>query len=173
MFLVALLTVGALTAAAHADKPAVKVNGKGIVTMTATDVDILLDPPAFVQGDSFTDNHFKIKGKVYADGSASGTADFVFGEEFSTSYEVDLITLKCEIDTGTVVEDGTVVLQGFSFEEDFINGVVVFEELSPFVIAVDPNGLFTLRWCQLPAYHPDPSPKSTAVMFAGTRLGRF
>ena len=51
---------------------------------------------------------------------------------------VDLITLECEIDTGTVSEDGTVVLQGVSFEEDFVDGVVVFEELSPFEIIVDP-----------------------------------
>jgi hypothetical protein len=42
-------------------------------------------------------------------------------------------------------------LQGISFEEDFVDGVVTFEELSPFEIEIDSEGLFTLRWCKLPA----------------------
>ncbi len=150
MLLIPLLTVGTLTAAALADKPAAKVKGKGVVTMVATADDDVFG--AFGEGDLFTDNYFEIKGKVDAHCAASGTGTFVFGEEFSTAFGVDVITLECEIDTGTVGNDGTVILEGLSFEEDFIGGVVVFEELSPFVIVVDPDGLFTLRWCQLPDF---------------------
>ena len=104
----------------------------------------------FEEGEIFSVNHFEIKGKVNADGSASGSATFVFGEEFSNPWGADVITLECEIDTGTVNEDGTIVLQGISFEEDFLDGETTFEELSPFEIVVDPAGLFTLRWCKLP-----------------------
>ncbi len=150
MLLVPLLTVGSLTAAAQSGDTVAKIKGKGVVTMTATGDDTFLDPPAYTTGDVFIDNDFVIEGKVKADGSACGTATFVFGQEFSASYEVDVITLECEIDTGSVSEDGTVVLQGLSFEEDFIDGVVVFEELSPFEIIFHPDGSSTLRWCEIP-----------------------
>ena len=76
---------------------------------------------------------------------------FVFGEEFAAIWGADAMTLECEINTGTVYEDGTVVLQGLSFEEDFVDGVVTFEELSPFEIIIDPSGSFSLRWCEIPA----------------------
>ena len=72
--------------------------------------------------------------------------------EFANAWGADAITLKCEIDTGSVSDDGTVVLQGFSFEEDFDEfGNVIFEELSPCEIIIDPSGSFSLRWCALPA----------------------
>ena len=62
------------------------------------------------------------------------------------------MTLECEIDTGSVSEDGTVILQGVSFEEDFDEfGEVIFEELSPCEIIIDPAGSFSLRWCAIPA----------------------
>jgi len=149
MLVVLCLTAGALTVAANANNLAAKVKGKGIATMVATADDVVFG--AFEEGDSFTDNHFEIKGNVNADGSASGNATFVFGEEFSTIWGADDITLECEIDTGTINEDGTVVLQGLSFEQDFVDGVVTFEELSPFEIIIDPSGSFSLRWCATPA----------------------
>ena len=105
---------------------------------------------AFEAGDLFADNDFDIKAKVRANGSATGTADFVFGAEFSSLWGADFVTLKCEIESGIVLEDGTVILEGTSHEQDFAGGVVVFEEFTPFEIVVDPAGLFTLRWCELP-----------------------
>jgi len=157
MLMVPLLTMGALTVAVHAEdghrghaeKRATKFEGRGIATMVATADDTVYG--ASHQGDSFADNHFKIQGKVNADGSASGHATFVFGDEFSMIWGAEVITLQCEIDTGSVSEDGTVVLHGTSFEEDFVDGVVTFEELSPFEIIVDPSGTSSLRWCQTPA----------------------
>ena len=149
VLVVLCLTVGALTVAAHADNLAAKVKGKGTVTMVATANDEVFG--AFEEGDSFADNHFEIKGNVNADGTANGIAHFVFGEEFSAIWGAEVITLECEIDTGTVYEDGTVVLQGLSFEEDFVDGVVTFEELTPFEIIIDPSGSFSLRWCEIPA----------------------
>lgn len=175
VLLVPFLTVGALTVAAqagdrstkgkgsehrqdnhhghggHADHGVAKIKGKGMVNMVTTGDDTFLDPPAYVTGDGFTDNHFAIKGNVHADGSASGAAHFAFCGEFPAAYGVDLITLECEIDTGTISQDGTLVLQGVSFEEDFIDGVVIFEELSPFEIVIDPAGSFSVRWCAIPA----------------------
>ena len=106
---------------------------------------------AFEEGDLFADNRFGINCKVNPDGTAKGIAHFVFGEEFSAIWGADVVTLECKIDTGTVHEDGTVVLQGLSFEEDFVDGVVTFEELSPFKIIIDPSGSFSLRWCEIPA----------------------
>ena len=150
MFVVPFLAVGALTVVAHADDLAAKVKGQGSVTMVATADDDVFG--AFEEGDSFADNHFKIKGNVNADGTANGIAHFVFGEEFSAIWGADVITLECEIDTGTVYEDGTVVLQGLSFEEDFVDGVVTFEELTPFEIIIDPAGSFSLRWCAIRAF---------------------
>ena len=142
------LLLATLTVAAHAEKPWTTVKGKGIVTMTATGDDPLLDPPAFNDGDVFCDNHFEINCRVNADGSANGTAHFVFGKEFSEAYELEGITLRCNSDTGTVSEDGTVCLKGLSYEKDFAPGVV-FTETTGFVIVVGPNGVFTLRWCML------------------------
>lgn len=147
------LAVGALTVAAHADDGqaddrATNVKGRGIATMVATADDTVYG--VFKQGDVFAANSFTIEGGVHPDGSANGSATFVFGEEFSTPWGADVITLKCAVDTGTVSEDGTIVLQGVSFEEDFVDGVVTFEELSPFKIVVHPEGLFSLRWCKLP-----------------------
>ena len=149
MLVVPCLTVGALTFAAHADNLAAKVKGQGIVTMVATADDDVFG--AFEEGDLFADNQFKIKGNVNADGTANGIAHFVFGEEFSAIWGAHVITLECVIDTGTVAEDGTIVLQGMSFEEDFVDGVVTFEELTPFEIIIDPSGSFSLRWCAIPA----------------------
>ena len=147
--LVPFLMVGALTFPAHADNRAAKVEGQGTADMLATADDTVYG--VFAEGDLFVDNQFTIKVDVHADGSASGDATFLFGEEFSNPWGADVITLKCEINTGTVGEDGTIVLQGISFEEDFVDGVVTFEELSPVEIVVSPEGLFTLRWCKLPA----------------------
>jgi hypothetical protein len=150
MLLVPLLAVGALTVAAQAGHRVAKVNGNGIVTMEATADDTVYG--VFEEGALFADNHFKIQGKVNADGSANGTAHFVFGDEFANAWGADAMTLECEIDTGSVSDDGTVVLQGSSFEEDFDEfGNVIFEELSPFEIIIDPSGSFSLRWCALPA----------------------
>ena len=149
MFVVPFLAVGALTVAAHADNLAAKVKGQGIATMVATANDKVFG--VFEEGDLFADNQFKLNCEVNADGTANGIAHFVFGEEFSAIWGADVITLECEIDTGTVGEDGTVVLQGISFEEDFVDGVVTFEELSPFEIIIDPSGSFSLRWCAIPA----------------------
>jgi len=149
-FLASVLMVGALTVSAQAHDGAVKVKGKGIATMVATADDTVYG--VFKGGDIFAKNTFAIQANVHPDGSASGNATFVFGPEFSTPWGADVITLKCDIDTGTVGEDGTVVLQGISFEEDFVDGVVIFEELSPFEIIIDPSGSSTLRWCKLPAF---------------------
>ncbi|HXJ58168.1 MAG TPA: hypothetical protein VNU68_16045 [Verrucomicrobiae bacterium] len=159
MLLVAFLTVGALTVAAHADNLVAKVKGKGIADMVATDDTFFPDANGIPTADEaypinteFKDNHFAIKANVHADGYATGTARFVFGDEFSNAWLVDAITLECEIDTGSVSEDGTVVLQGFSFETDFDGfGNVVFEELTPCEIIIDPAGSFSLEWCSIPA----------------------
>ena len=148
MLVVPCLTVGALTFAAHADNLAAKVKGKGIVTMVATANDDVFG--VFEEGDLFADNDFKINCKVNADGTANGIAHFVFGEEFSAIWGVDRMTLRCNMDTGAVSEDGTIVLQGLSYEKDFAPGIV-FTETTAFVIVVDPAaGFFTLRWCELP-----------------------
>ena len=148
MLVVPFLAVGALTFAAAADNSATKVKGKGIVTMVATaDDDVFF---VFVEGDSFADNHFQINCKVNADGTANGIAHFVFGEEFSAIWGIDRMTLRCNMDTGAVNEDGTIVLQGLSYEKDFAPGVV-WTETTPFVIEVNPAAdWFTLRWCELP-----------------------
>ena len=141
----------------HADKRAAKIQGRGTADMVAsadTFVPVNGVPTAdlaYPINTQFKNNHFRIKAKVHADGSATGTARFVFGDEFSNAWGADAITLECEIDTGSVSEDGTVVLQGLSFEEDFVDGVVTFEELSPFEIIIDPSGSFSLRWCAIPA----------------------
>ena len=158
MLVVPCLAVGALTFAAHADNLAAKIQGKGTADMVAsadTFVPVNGVPSAdlaYPINTEFKKNHFGIKAKVHADGSATGTARFVFGDEFANAWGADAITLECEIDTGAVSEDGTVVLQGSSFEEDFDEfGNVVFEELSPFEIIIDPAGSFSLRWCATPA----------------------
>lgn len=150
MLLVPFLAVGALTVAAQAENLATKVKGNGIVTMVATADDVVFG--AFEEGDSFAENHFRINCRVNADGTANGIAYFDFGEEFCAIWGAEVITLECEIDTGTVYGDGTVVLQGLSFEEDFVDGVVTFEELSPFEIIIAPSGSFSLRWCATPAF---------------------
>ena len=158
MLVVPCLTVGALTFAAHADNLAAKIQGNGTADMVAsadTFVPVNGVPSAdlaYPINTEFKKNHFGIKAKVHADGSATGTARFVFGDEFSNAWGADAMTLECEIDTGSVSEDGTVVLRGSSFEEDFDEfGNVIFEELSPCEIIIDPAGAFSLRWCATPA----------------------
>lgn len=158
MLVVSCLTVGALTFAAHADNLAAKIQGKGTADMVAsadTYVPVNGAPSAdlaYPINTEFKNNHFTIKAKVRADGSATGTARFVFGDEFSNVWGAYAMTLECEIDTGSVSEDGTVVLRGSSFEEDFDEfGNVIFEELSPCEIIIDPAGAFSLRWCAVPA----------------------
>jgi hypothetical protein len=148
MLVVPFLAVGSLTFAAPADNLATKVKGNGIVTMVATADDDVFG--AFEEGDSFADNHFQINCRVNADGTANGIAHFFFGEEFSAAWGLDGMTLRCNIDTGAVSEDGTIVLQGLSYEKDFAPGIV-WTETTPFVIVVDPAaGLLTMRWCELP-----------------------
>lgn len=133
----------------HAKKSPMKVDGKGIATMEAAADDTVYG--VLKTGDLFADNHFKIEANVHADGRATGTALFVFGDEFANAWGADAMTLKCEIDTGSVSDDGTVVLQGTSFEEDFDEfGNVIFEELSPCEIIIDSSGTSSLRWCLIP-----------------------
>jgi hypothetical protein len=158
MLLVPFLTVGALTFAAQADDRAAKIQGKGTADMVAS-ADTFIPVNGIPTSDlaypintEFKDNHFAIKANVYANGLANGTAHFVFGHEFANAWGADLVTLVCEMGTGSVSEDGTVALQGFSFEVDFDEfGAIVFEELSPFEIIIDPSGSFSLRWCATPA----------------------
>ena len=159
MLLVPFLMVGALTVAAQADDRAAKIQGRGTADMVASADTFFPDAngiptteEAYPINTGFQDNHFAIKAKVDANGFATGTAHFVFGDEFSNAWLVDAMTLDCEIDTGSVSEDGTVVLQGFSFEVDFDEfGAVVFEELTACEIIIDPAGSFSLRWCAIPA----------------------
>ena len=158
MLLIPVLTVGALTVAAQADQRAAKIQGKGTADMVASAdtffaVNVIpTADEAYPINTEFRDNHFTLKANVYANGGATGTGRFVFGEGFSNAWLVDAMTLDCEIDTGSVSEDGTVVLQGFSFEVDFDEfGDVVFEELTPCEIIIDPAGSFSLRWCAIPA----------------------
>src|SRR5262245_26828088 len=99
---VPLLAVGALTVAAQADDRAAKVNGKGIADMVTTADDTVYG--VLEEGDLFADNHFKIEANVHADGRATGTARFVFGDEFANAWGADAITLECEINTGSVSE---------------------------------------------------------------------
>ena len=107
---------------------------------------------AYPVNTAFKNNHFAIKGSVHGDGSATGTARFVFGDEFAIAWGADAITLECDFDTGSVSEEGTVVLRGSSLELDYDElGVVIFEELSPCEIIIDPAGFFSLRWCATPA----------------------
>ena len=148
MLLVPFLMVGALTFPVHADNLVAKIKGQGTVDMVATADDTVYG--VFAQGALFVGNQFAIKGDVLADSSASGDATFLFGKEFSNPWGADVITLTCQIETGTVGADGTIVLRGVSFEQDFVADVVTFEELSPFEIVIGPGGAFTLRWCKLP-----------------------
>jgi hypothetical protein len=159
MFVVPFLTVGAFTVAAHADNLSAKVKGQGTADMVASADTFVPDEnginttvEAYPVNTEFKDNHFAIKGNIHAGGFANGTAHFVFGHEFANAWGADFITLECDIYMGSVSEDGTVVLQGFSFEVDFDEfGNVVFEELSPCEIIIDPSGSFSLRWCAIPA----------------------
>ena len=149
MFLLTFLAVGSLTVV-QADDTTAKVEGKGIATMTATGDDEAFG--AFAAGDTFGANDFRIKCNVDADGSAEGTASFVFGEDFAALWGADIVTLECEVTNGTIDDDGNVVLQGLSIEEDFADGVLIFEEVTPFEIVIDSAGTATLRWCLLPAF---------------------
>jgi hypothetical protein len=113
MLLVPFLTVGAFTVAAHADKLAAQVKGQGIADMVATADTFVPDENGIPTTDKahpvnteFKDNHFAISAKVDANGFATGTAHFVFGDEFSNAWLVDAITLECEIDTGPSVKTG-------------------------------------------------------------------
>ena len=159
MFVVPLLAMGALTVAAQADDRAAKIQGSGTADMVASADTFVPDEngiPTTVEAypviTEFKDNHFAIKAEVHAAGVATGTAHFFFGDEFANAWGADAITLECEIDTGSVSEDGTVVLEGSSFEVDFDeSGNVVFEEESPCEIIIDPSGSFSLRWCAIPA----------------------
>lgn len=150
MILIPILAVGLLAASVQADKPMAKVKGRGMVTLQAAADDVAFG--AFVKDDVFADNDFEIKVTVRADGSASGVADFFFGEAFSSLWGADFVTLTCEIFAATVQDDGTILLTGSSFEQDFADGDVIFEEVTPFEIVAAPDGLFTLRWCLLPAF---------------------
>jgi hypothetical protein len=152
MVLAVALTAGALTAAADADgKPVARVKGHGTVVMASTGPDEAFG--VIEEGYPYPRNGFRINGTVYADGSASGAAFFDFGEEFSAEWGADYIELTCEIGSGTVSEDGAVVFQGLAFEQDFLDGVVIFKEYTPFEIVVDAEGLFTLQWCALPPFN--------------------
>ena len=159
LFVVPFLTVGAFTVAAHADKLAAQVKGQGIADMVASadtfvpDAnDIPTDVEAYHVNTAFRDNHFTIKAHVHADGFGNGSAHFVFGTEFANAWGAAAMTLDCNIYMGIVHQDGTVVLRGSSFEEDFDEfGNIIFEELSPCEIIIDPTGSFSLRWCGIPA----------------------
>jgi hypothetical protein len=159
MLLVPFLTLGAFTVAAHADKLAAQVKGQGNAQMVASadtfvpDAnDIPTNIEAYPVNTKFEDNHFAIKADVHAGGFSNGTAHFVFGHEFANAWGANAMTLDCDLYMGAVRADGTVVLQGFSFEQDFdASGNVIFEELSPCEIIVDPAGSFSLRWCGIPA----------------------
>src|SRR5215475_15546527 len=159
MFVVPFLTVGAFTVTAHADNLSAKVKGQGIADMVASAEtfvpdanDIPTDVEAYPAGTEFKDNQFKIKANVHAGGFANGTAHFVFGDEFANAWGAAAMTLDCNIYMGIVHEDGTVVLEGFSFEQDFDElGNIIFQELSPCEIIIDRTGLFSLRWCGIAA----------------------
>ena len=150
MILIPMLAVGALTSTSHAAKTVANINGKGSVNMEAIADDVEFG--AFSAGDLFNDNTLKINANVKTDGSASGKATFVFGTDFSSLWRADVVTLECNIDTATIDEDGTIVLQGLAFEQDFAGGIVIFEEIAPFEIIIDSEGSFSLQWCLLPAF---------------------
>src|SRR5262249_53271484 len=147
LFVVPFLTVGAFTVAAHADKLAAQVKGQGIADMVASAEtfvpdanDIPTDVEAYHVNTAFRDNHFTIKAHVHADGFGNGSAHFVFGTEFANAWGAAAMTLDCNIYMGIVHQDGTVVLRGSSFEEDFDEfGNIIFEELSPCEIIIDPT----------------------------------
>jgi hypothetical protein len=180
--LVPFVTVGALTVAAqandregkassghceqvihqghggHADHGLTTIEGKGTADMAASaDTFIPLNgiptaDLAYPINTEFESNRFAMKANVHADGGVTGTARFVFGDEFASAWGADAMTLECEIGTGFVIEDGTIFLRGSSFEEDFDEfGNVIFEELSPCEIIIDSAGSFSLRWCATPA----------------------
>src|SRR4051812_49169915 len=152
MLLVPFRAVGAFTVAVQANDRVAKIQGSGTADMVASADTffpvngIPTTDEAYPINTEFKDNHFTVKVNVHADGSANGAAHFVFGNEFSNAWLVDAMTLDCEIDTGSVGEDGTAVLQGISFEVDFDEfGDVVFEESTPCEIIIDPAGTFSLR----------------------------
>ena len=161
MLLVPLLAVGAFPVAAHANARAAQVKGQGTADMVATadtfvpDAnDIPTSVEAYPVNTQFTDNHFAIKADVHAGGFSNGTAHFVFGTEFANAWGAAAMTLDCNIYMGTVRKDGTVVLQGSSFEQDFDElGNIIFEELSPCEIIIAPTRSFSLRWCGIAALH--------------------
>lgn len=152
MVLAVVLTAGALTVAADGNgNPVAQVKGHGTAVMASTGPDVVFG--VIDEGYPYPGNDFQVKGQVDAGGAASGTASFVFGAEFSAEWGADTIELTCAIQMGTVGEDGTVIFQGLAFEQDFFDGVVIFEEYTPFEIVVDAEGLFTLRWCSLPSFN--------------------
>src|SRR5437763_1919689 len=103
MLLIPVLSVGALTFAAQADQRAAKVQAKGTADMVANaDTFFAVNgiptaDEAYPINTEFRDNHFTLKANVYANGGATGTGRFVFGEGFSNAWLVDAMTLDCEI----------------------------------------------------------------------------
>ena len=85
----------------------------------------------FSEGDLFVHNHFAIKAEVHTDGSASGNATFRFGAEFSNAWAADVMTLKCEINSGTVAEDGTIEAIRIADAPGFALGVQWHAEYDP------------------------------------------
>src|SRR5262245_10833252 len=116
LVLAVALTAGAFTVAAVGGKPVARVEGHGTAVMASTGPDDVFG--VIEEGYPYPGNDFRIQGQVYADGSAGGTASFVFGEAFSAEWGADVIELICEIETGTVGEDGTVTFQGLAYETD-------------------------------------------------------
>ena len=100
MLLVPFLMVGALTVAAQADDRAAKIQGRGIADMVASADTffpangIPTTDEAYPINTEFKDNQFAIKANVHADGYATGTARFVFGDEFSNAWLVDAISRR-------------------------------------------------------------------------------
>ena len=154
---------GTRTAAAKA--------AKAVMAAARPDVSLTMEPAAMVSGGGqavLTDpdgeqfsHQFAISAVVNNDGSAHGTARFVFPVQFSQKWGalpgVDLMNLKGEIASGSANGDGSVELNGPFIETDYDRGQgIVYEEDSRetgatplrIVVSGSPGSKqFTLSWC--------------------------
>jgi hypothetical protein len=134
-------------AVARAENLAI-VNGGGGATLTTPDG---LESPV----------RFGLSGIVRADGSAEGNLNFVFPPPFAQVWGavpgVDHIQIEGQVRSGTVAEDGTIILEGTLTERDYGKGegVVFIEEDVPFRIEVGGSlaaKTLKLQWCFLPVF---------------------
>lgn len=144
---VSALPIFSIPAAANANNVA-RVSGGGGAVLNIPDE---LSSPV----------RFGLAGVVRADGSAEGNINFVFPPPFANVWGavpgVDLIHIEGRVTSGSVAEDGTIILEGTLTERDYTKGkgVVFLEENVPFRIEVGGSlglTMIKLQWCFLPDF---------------------